>query len=506
VEVLRISAYRFKLPEKTGPTLFGDALVEAGDLDEAIEKYRTIAEDYKDVSISALALTKGYLLAVQRGDAPQRKYFYNELKKPIQFDWFNPFWLHPFQSATHAKYYERVEEVETLALWKEGEYQKALNNFPAIFQANPETRIVVECLEAEHGHLGPQVSTELLQWVEHTPELAGLDISSFDVRDLGALAAVSSLRGLDCSDNRLTGLDPLRRMDQLRLLTCRQNLIATLDPIRALKLIELDCSGNRIKDLSPLKGMPIYALHCSYNNISSLDPVSDLPGLGKLYCSSNHISSLEPLRWVKNLAYLDCSSNKIQTLEPLKDLELYSLDCSGNRLETLEPFVDTKNPPATFVFDCITLPDREIRRAIDEWSAKGLRSHVSYCELVLALRHDDFGKVRSLATPFAGHRYLFVQRPIRADEANQFCTELGGHLVTITKPEENEFLKEITPPDVSCRIGLIVSNGETAMGLGRSARQSARKELRAGADGFQGVGRDRDLEKRFVAAFTVARG
>ena len=157
---------------------------------------------------------------------------------------------------------------------------------------------------------------------------------------------------------------------------------------------------------------------------------------------------------------MDCSANEITTLEPLKDLKLDYLDCSGNHLETLEPFVTASNPPSMFVFECYTLSDAEIKRAIAAWSAKRLKFNVSYGELLLALRHEDFSKVRSLATEFAGHRYLFVQKPMKAEEAKRFCAKVDGHLVTITSVDENEFLRSITPPSVGCRIGLIVSNGK----------------------------------------------
>jgi hypothetical protein len=143
------------------------------------------------------------------------------------------------------------------------------------------------------------------------------------------------------------------------------------------------------------------------------------------------------------------------------------LDCSGNRLETLEPFVDSKDPPPLFVFDCNTLPDEEVERAIAAWSAKrDLRFNVNYGEILLAFRHDDLGKVRSLATQFAGHSYLFVQKPMIAEEAKQFCAKVEGHLVRILSEVENEFLKQITPPGVDCRIGLIVSNGKPQLGHG----------------------------------------
>jgi serine/threonine protein kinase/class 3 adenylate cyclase len=478
VEVLRIDAYRFKLPEKAGPTIAGDSVVETGYLTEAIEKYRTIAKDYENVSgsISTLALTKGYLLAVQIGDARSRKDFLAELRKPIQGGWW-----HSFSSASHTKYLNKVQEVETLMLWKEGRYRDALRAFPAIFKANPETRIIVECLQAEHQPLDPDVSAQLLQWVGKTTKLAGLDISAFGMTDLGVLAAVQSLRGLDCRNNRLTDLDPLRRMNQLRALYCGRNEIANLEPVKALSIFELYCDDNRIesleplrdlpletlycgrnriKDLAPLRGKPIYALDCSHNQISSLDPISDMPGLAQLYCGYNQISSVEPLRRAKSLGYLDCSKNAIQTLEPLQGLQLYSLDCSGNRIITLEPFVNTKNPPATFIFDCDTLPDEEIERAIAAWSVKGLKFHVSYGQLLLALRHDRFDKIKSLASEFAGHRYLYVQVPLTAQEAEQFCAKLGGHLVTITSEKVNLFLRQITPAETSCRIGLIISDGK----------------------------------------------
>jgi hypothetical protein len=390
VKVRKISAWRKKLAEKASPIIAGDALVEAGYLDEAIEKYKTIANDYKEVSSSIFtdALIKGYQVAIEHQRAEDfEKDFPNSLNK---------------------RYRDKVLEVETLKLWKEGEYQKALDNFPRIFEANPETHIAVECLQAEHKPLKPEVSKELLRWVAAmTPKLAGLDISLFDMADLRALWALPLLRGLCCNGNQLTSLDPLREMKQLSALYCGKNRISTLEPIKAPNLFwlycndnqiesleplsdmrQLDrlyCGGNRIKDLSPLQGKPIHALDCSHNQIRSLDPISDVPELVELYCGSNQISSIEPLRQAKKLQYLDCSFNAIQSLESLKDLKLHNLDCSGNKIVTLEPFVDA-DPPQTFIFDCDTLPDAEIERAIAAWSKKGRNVNVEYGQDLLAKR------------------------------------------------------------------------------------------------------------------------
>jgi hypothetical protein len=106
-----------------------------------------------------------------------------------------------------------------------------------------------------------------------------------------------------------------------------------------------------------------------------------------------------------------------------------------------------------------TLPEAEIERAIDVWQAKGLRWNATYVKFALAHKRGDV-QVKELAERGdAGHHYLYVQKNLTASAAEQFCGRLGGHLVTITSKGENEFLKEITPPDVSCRIGLIFSNG-----------------------------------------------
>ena len=63
-----------------------------------------------------------------------------------------------------------------------------------VLKANPKTQIVVECLKAEHRKLGPEVSEALLQWASETKR-AGLDVSSFGLVDLSALAKDAALRG-----------------------------------------------------------------------------------------------------------------------------------------------------------------------------------------------------------------------------------------------------------------------------------------------------------------------
>jgi serine/threonine protein kinase/class 3 adenylate cyclase len=499
VEVLRVRAFRFKLPEKASPVVAADTLVESGYLDDALRKYKTIASDYQTVSnsVAALALTKGYLLAAQLSDSndadEQLKYFLGELRKPVA-----PHWWQSIQGDARRKYLGRIREIEALTQWNKEKYRAALASFPDIFQANPASRIAIECLQSEHKPLESSVSEQLLGWTSKTfaraPELAGLDINSFQITRLDPLKSIRTLRSLDCSRNQLTRLDSLKGMTQLRALYCGQNAVSTLEPLNALSLIELYCNDNRIESLeplgpmhllerlycggnlieslSPLTGKPLYALDCSFNKITSLDAIADLPALEELYCGSNQIRSLEPLRHSKNLHYLDCRSNPLESLEPLKDLDLYSLDCSSDRIRTLDPYIDSKNPPAEFIFDCGTLSDAQLERARSAWSAKGLDADAIYCELLLALRHNDLQKVRALASDFGEHRYLFVRNHLSAADAKRFCTKLGGHLVTIRSERENAFLRQIVPPGVTCRIGLVVVHGKPHWVTGESAEEN----------------------------------
>ena len=475
VAVQSISAYRFKLPEKASPTVAGDAIAESGHLGEAVEKYAAIAGDYKNVSpeVASLALTKGYVLAAHRGDVRRRKLFLEALRPKKNSRWSR------LQRDPRPQYFRKVFEVETMTLWKEGKRREALANFPAIFKANPKSRIVLECLRGDHEALEPEVANELLHWATQTTSLAGLDVSALALVDIAKLAAVDSLRAFNCRNNQLTSVEALRKMIHLRSLSCRRNRLTSLEPISALKLIDLDvdenrienlapvaampleklsCSRNSIRDLAPLKGRPLSSLECSDNQIDSLEAATELP-LRQLNFARNQIRDLEPLRHVKLLQVLDCSGNQIETLEPLEELHLRELNCSGNRLVSLEPFVTTKAPPSVFVFDCDTLPEAEITRAIAAWSARDLKYHVAAAQLALALRDGTPDKIKSLGTEFRGHRYLYVQTPLAIEEAKQFCARFGGHLVTISDEEENEFLRQITPPGANCRIGLVMQNG-----------------------------------------------
>jgi hypothetical protein len=168
--------------------------------------------------------------------------------------------------------------------------------------------------------------------------------------------------------------------------------------------------------LEPLKGSPLEKLHCWGNEVVSLEPLKGMPLMG-----------------------LNCCANQITSLEPLRGMPLKELRCSGNELTSLDPFVE--NAPETFSWYCESLPTEEIERARDAWAGDPkLSALFRQADFMLAIRAKDVVQLGILARESAGHRYLHVPVPVSWAEAREMCEKLGGHLVTITSAEENDFV------------------------------------------------------------------
>lgn len=261
------------------------------------------------------------------------------------------------------------------------------------------------------------------------------------IKSLGPLRG-RSLTMLNCGGNELEdGLEPLRGMN-LTWLSCWGNSIPDLRPLEGMRLTALYCEGNRITSLEPLKGMPLTTLICSGNQVESLEPLRGL-SLGSVHCAGNRIVDLEPVSGLP-LKMFSCHCNRIKTLRPLKDLSLGVLTCGGNELTGIESFI--KNPPESFLFDCDTITSDELGWIYTAWS-RDVRFTVpaKHVAVLLALRKFDVAGLRNLAVEFGGHHYVFVPKFVRWGEAKACCEGVGGHLLTITSREENEFVASMFP-------------------------------------------------------------
>ena len=270
------------------------------------------------------------------------------------------------------------------------------------------------------------------------------------VKSLGPLRG-RSLTMLNCGGNQLEdGLEPLRGMN-LTWLSCWGNGISDLGPLEGMKLTALYCEANRITSLKPLTGMPLTTLICSSNQVENLEPLRGLP-LNSLHFGGNRVVDLDPVSELP-LKMLSCHCNRVKTLRPLKNLVMGALMCGGNELTGIDSFI--KNPPESFLFDCDSITTDELEWIHKAW-ARDVRFTAAAKEtaILLALRKQDFAALKGLAHEFNGHHYLFVPKFVRWEDAKACCEKAGGHLLTITSREENEFVASMFPHGSWVWIGL----------------------------------------------------
>jgi len=346
-----------------------------------------------------------------------------------------------------------------------------------------------------------------------------VEITKAGINDLEPLRGLP-LTTLYCAGNNITDLEPLRGMS-LVTLNCGGNPIASLEPLRGMPLVTLlcecceiesleplskietltmlNCGGSRLVDgLKPLRGMSLSWLSVWGAGLDSLDAISDLR-LNALYCDANNISSLEPLRGME-LTTLLCSGNRIKDLEPLRGMPLTTLHCGENEIEDLEPLIGmlltqlschanrikniepvagmpigaltcganlftgigsfVKNPPENFFFDCDTIPTEELEWIHQAWSRDfRFADHARNVSILIALRRVDHPALRDLSQEFNGHHYLYVPKLLKWKDAEKFCEDFGGHLVTIMNQEENEFISSLFPRGSWFWIGLYTVGG-----------------------------------------------
>ncbi len=306
--------------------------------------------------------------------------------------------------------------------------------------------------------------------------LRGLPLSTLRCEACG-ITSLEPLQGapltvLNCSENRLggDGLAPLKGM-RLTWFACMHTGVRDLAPLEGMPLTWLFCDGNEIEDFEPLRELPLTELSCRGNRVVNLDPLKG-GKLNTLRADDNLITSLEPLRGLP-LTTFSCCWNRVTSLEPLRGMPVSCLLCGGNQLQEIGAFI--KNPTKVFFFDCDTIPTTELEWIHQTWS-RDIRfaSYVRSIDVLLALRKGDTNRLLSLASQFRGHHYLFVPKFVTWPDAKQICESVGGHLVTITSAEENEFVASLFPLGGSWFwIGLVVGKGKQTWITGEALEYSA---------------------------------
>ncbi|KAJ6842221.1 protein phosphatase 1 regulatory subunit pprA [Iris pallida] len=158
-----------------------------------------------------------------------------------------------------------------------------------------------------------------------------LDLTSFQLHDLGEVEIPEGLVELDLTSNRLSSLDPrIGLLSGLRKLSLRQNLfqddgiepISTWDAISGLQeLVLRDNRLTKIPDVGIFKSLLVFDV--SFNEISSMNGVSKVSNtLKELYVSKNEVSKIEEIEHLHALQILELGSNRLRA----SDGELTNID------------------------------------------------------------------------------------------------------------------------------------------------------------------------------------
>ncbi len=277
-----------------------------------------------------------------------------------------------------------------------------------------------------------------------------LDMGLNKIVDLTPLQGLS-LEDLTIMDNNIQSLEPLRDM-RLQILRASGNKeIRNWNVLRDISLFRLSCSRSELTNLNFLEGMNLSILDADINQITDLSPLRHLP-LTSLTCQQNQLTSLEPLRGMKRLRNLDIAINPITSLEPLEGIDFIELNCWNIPITSLEPFIE--NPPQEFYFDCETLPNSELARAIKIWSQhpKSLRQ-AQIAKILLAIRENDRQTLKSLSTGIDGSYFLFIPHFLSWHDSRKICQSLGGDLAVIRNKTVLNYIQKTRLPSRSSWVG-----------------------------------------------------
>ncbi|XP_020593923.1 protein phosphatase 1 regulatory subunit pprA [Phalaenopsis equestris] len=220
-----------------------------------------------------------------------------------------------------------------------------------------------------------------------------LDLTSFQLHDLGEVEIPEDLEELDLTANRLSKLDHrIGLLAQLKKLSLRQNLFDD-EGIRPLsgwstisglqELVLRDNKLSKIPDATIFKDLLVFDV--SFNEISSLNGLSKVSNtLKELYVSKNEVAKMEELEHLHALQILELGSNRFRVMENLENLtNLKELWLGRNRIRAVN----------LCGLKCITKLSLQSNRLT---SMLGFQECVALEELYLS--HNGIAKMEGLST------------------------------------------------------------------------------------------------------------
>lgn len=208
------------LPERPTPLLPMETLLALGHDESAFSRCLQFADAYPSSEFADDALCMAYRIAAERfsGDM-RRKSLLDVKRKIVQRPGF--------------RHEEAVRELDAVLLWRQGEWENALDLLDSIAFARPKTDLAVRMIEARGVPAPQSVYDSLFRRLADVPNLRSLNLSGLNLTSLEALRGLP-LTHLDLSGNR--GLTTLNGLEK--------------SPIRVLRLEGTD----GLADVSALKG------------------------------------------------------------------------------------------------------------------------------------------------------------------------------------------------------------------------------------------------------------
>ncbi|KAG0502387.1 hypothetical protein HPP92_002459 [Vanilla planifolia] len=182
---------------------------------------------------------------------------------------------------------------------------------------------------------------------ELVPENSGrcLDLTSFQLHDLGEVEIPEDLVELDLTANRLSRVDPrIGLLLHLKKLSLRQNLFDDegIEPLCGWtaisglqELVLRDNKLTKVPDVSIFKSLVVFDV--SFNEIASLSGLLKVSNkLKELYVSKNDVMRMEELEHLHELQILELGSNKLRVMENMQTLtNLQELWLGRNRIRAV---------------------------------------------------------------------------------------------------------------------------------------------------------------------------
>ena len=184
------------------------------------------------------------------------------------------------------------------------------------YVAKPNSAILIPAPQSLSEAANPKKLDLRGYWIPNLTALAGLtpadlDISYTQIRDIGGLAGMKSIRRLSIAGLPVSDLSVLAGLS-LEALDITDTGVRDLSAIKSLRLKELRMDRTGVASLVPLKGMPLKILSFEQTDVSDLSPLAGMP-----------------------LTYINMDVTRVRDLSPLEDMPLKEVLYAPGRYEGL---------------------------------------------------------------------------------------------------------------------------------------------------------------------------